>query len=974
MKTPKILSYILVLLCLSCLKNSDDKPLTVYVNPLIGTGAHGHTFPGATTPFGMVQLSPDTRTGNWDACSGYHYSDSSIIGFSHTHLTGTGCIDLGDLLIRPTTKSLLNLLDPEGNKLIPTAFDRNTEFSEPGYYRVILEEEEITCELTTTKRTGIHRYSFLKHSEPRLIFDLSHQLEKESRNLQITSISETEISGYRFSTGWSPDQKLYFVARFSQPMKEAKIWTSGEQITTVFPYASDDIRIECVWPTLDNNTLEVHMGISGVSVEGARKNLDSETSAFGFNQYRQAASKVWNKELEALQITTDIQKEKEIFYTAVYHSLIAPITISDVDGNYRGVDGKIHNDKENNHYTSLSFWDTFRAWNPMMTLRDEKMVNELVNSMLDFYVQKGELPIWPLWGGETETMIGYHAVSVINDAWQKGIRGYDAELALEAMIASSNTKRKGNDLYRNIGFIPANLKKESVSCLLEYAYDDWCIYKMAKDLGKKEIAEEYKTRALNYQNNFDGHTKFFRGKKDDGNWVMPFDSYEVSRDMTEATAWQYRFFVPYDTNGLVNLFGSNEGLIEALDELFNAKDQVKGHLSDITGLIGQYAHGNEPSHHIAYLYSYLGQPWKTQYYVNKIQNEMYDNTPAGIIGNEDCGQMSAWHIMSSLGFYPVCPGSNEYVLTTPRFKKTVFKLGNGKQLKIVADKDPKDNPYIQSVELNGKTLNSTFIVHKQIMEGGNLSFTLSKEPQKELTLESPYSMTSKSKVSVPYLINDVGFFLDSTQVEMGVATHGATIYFTTDGSEPNQQSSSYDTLFGIKEDQIIKMKAYKEGMEPSITSTVRAKKIKLLPAKNSPIDQNGIYYKYFEGKFSSVLDLKTSQPIKEGWIDNFSLREATIEDHFGFMFRCKIQIPKDGVYRFFTNSDDGSVLWVDGHKVVNNDGGHAAIKNFGVLGLKKGIHELEVYYFEDYEGQSLEVGMGILGEEAIKFQPVQLWR
>ena len=968
----KILALCVIFVFISC-SNKQDENLTSYVNPFIGTGAHGHTFPGATVPFGMVQLSPDTRTGNWDACSGYHYSDTSIIGFSHTHLSGTGCIDLGDLLIRPTIQELPALIDDDG-KLIPAHFQRSQEHAEPGYYSVMLDEEQIKCELTTTKRTGIHRYSFPEHSVPRMLIDLSHQLDNEVRDLQITSINETEISGYRFSEGWSANQKLFFVIRFSQPVKQTTIWKGKEQVAPNLPYSADDIRLECLWDQTNDNTIQVHVGISSVSIEGARKNLDAETNEFDFDQYRLAASKIWNDELGTIQIKDGSTTKKEIFYTALYHTLIAPFTISDVDGNYRGVDGNIYNDTENNHYTALSLWDTFRAWNPFMTLKDETLVNEMINSMLAFYQQSGELPIWPLWSSETETMIGYHSVSVIADAWRKGIRGYDAKLALEAMVASSNTTRKGNDLYRELGYIPSTYKRESISCLLEYAYNDWCISLLAADLGRDDIAEKYSERALRYKNVFDGNTLFFRGKKDDGNWTTPFNTYEVSRDMTEATAWQYRFFVPHDINGLINLFGSKEAFVQALDDLFNAEGEMSGHLVDITGLIGQYAHGNEPSHHMAYLYSYLGQPWKTQYYINKIQNEMYSNAPEGIAGNEDCGQMSAWHIMSSLGFYPVCPGSSEYILTTPRFEEMVFRLSNNKLLKIKTDKDPLQNPYIKQVRLNGELLESIFITHHQIVNGGSLSFELSDAPQKDVEHFLPYSLTPHKEVSVPYVTNDIGFFLDSCQVGMGVATSGAAIYYTLDGSEPTENSKKYEVPFAITEDKTIKMRAFKAGMEPSAIGIVRAKKNKLFPALQRSLVKNGVHFKYFEGEFSKVADMKGKAPLQEGWISDFSLENAAVEDHFGFIYDCYIQVPEDGVYEFYTESDDGSVLWIDDQEVVNNDGSHGAVKNTGRIGLKKGTHKLEVHYFEDYEGHSFEVGVAVYGKEGFKFQPDDLWR
>ncbi len=973
MKLKSTIFFTVAFMFMSC---SESNEKTIYVDPFIGTGAHGHTFPGATTPKGMVQLSPDTRIGNWDACSGYHYSDSGIIGFSHTHLSGTGCADLGDILIRPTTRPLSSII--ADGKIVPTSFDHNNEVAAPGYYKVILDDGSITCELTATRRTGIHRYSFVEGTGSNIVMDLSHALETESAELQIQSISEDEISGYRFSKGWAENQRLFFVARFSQPLEEVNIWSRGKSIDQSLPYSSDDIRVELSWSDLKNGRIELNVGISAVSIEGARKNLTSEAPVFDFGAYRQLAEKEWDEQLSRITITSGSAKEREIFYTAMYHSFIAPYTLSDVDGNYRGLDGKVYQDTIQDHYTAFSIWDTFRTWNPMMTLLDDQFVAEMINSMLAHYQQTGELPIWPLWGNETGTMIGYHSVSVITDAWMKGIRGFDEKLALEAMIASSNTTRKGNDLYREFGYIPADNKSESVSVLLESAYDDWCISTMAKALGEDNVAEEYRKRAYSYQHVFDGNTLFFRGKRSDGSWITPFDPFEVSRDLTEATSWQYRFFVPHDIQGLVNLFGGEKPFINALDSLFIAESKIKDKAMDISGLLGQYAHGNEPSHHMAYLYSYLGQPHKTQYWVNKIQDEMYGNSPEGISGNEDCGQMSAWHIMSSLGFYPVCPGSNQYILVTPRFEETTVRLGNGKNLKIETNKDPRKFPFIEKVFMNGVEINALFVTHHQLTSGGTLYFELTdQQSNKDMTLKdlkAPYSLSSNQQVSVPYITNGFNQFMDSCRIEIGVSTKGATIYYTLDGAEPTKNSLKYESPLVLNTSTKLKMKAFKDSFEPSAVGSVEVKKVSCLPAISHRLQNNGVYYQYFEGTFAKVADLVGLKPIKEGYVPGFSLSEAEQEDHFGFIYNTYIKIPEDGFYEFYTISDDGSVLWIDGIKVVDNDGGHAAIKASDVIALKKGVHHLKVDYIEDYEGNSLEVGMGKKGDFGKPLSNELLWR
>ena len=969
----KLIFLATVTLFLACSKQPDK---TKFVNAFIGTGAHGHTFPGATTPNGMVQLSPDTRVGNWDACSGYHYSDSGILGFSHTHLSGTGCADLGDILFRPTTASLPSII--KKGKITTTPFKHSNEIASPGYYKVLLDSESITCELTATARTGIHRYSFPKNVHSKIIVDLSHELAAETAVLQINAITKNEISGYRFSRGWAENQKLYFVARFSQEIENSRIWSHGDFTDRKLPFTSDDIKIELSWESLQNQQIEINVGISTVSFDGARINLNAEASNFDFDSYKIQAKEKWNKKLSNIVVNEGTEKEIETFYSALYHASIAPYTLNDVDGNYRGLDGEIYQDSTQNHYTSLSIWDTFRAWNPMMTLLDDKFVVEIINSMLAHYEQTGELPIWPLWGSETGTMIGYHSVSVIADAWMKGIRGFNENLALEAMIASANTTRKGNDLYRKYGFIPADNKSESVSVLLESAYDDWCIAMMAKSLGENEIAEEYTKRAYNYQNIFDGNTGFFRGKRSDGSWVQPFNPFESSRDLTEATSWQYRFFVPHDVKGLVNLFGGKEAFIQALDSLFVAKAEVEGHAADITGLLGQYAHGNEPSHHMAYLYSYVGQPHKTQYWVNKLQNQMYNNAPDGISGNEDCGQMSAWHIMSSLGFYPVCPGSNQYILTTPRFKKISMLLGNSKTLHIETNKDPKEAPYIEKVFINGLELETPFITHQQLISGGTLSFELTEKQQDNSlsasNVKAPYSLSKEQQVSVPFISNNFNQFINSIEIKMGVATKDASIFYTIDGTTPSNKSIKYEGAFIINKTTKLKIKAFKVDCLPSTVATVDINKAYFLPPLSHILNTNGVKYQYFEGEFSKVADLDILKPLNTGYIKDFSLELATQEDHFGFKYETYITIPKDDFYEFYTVSDDGSVLWIDNKKVVDNDGSHGALKASGILALKKGVHKINVSYIEDYEGHSIVVGMGVKGTQGKKIQVDMLWR
>ena len=725
--TKKLTLLLLALAALGCSPRSAD-PVD-YVNPFIGTGFHGHTYPGATTPFGMVQLSPDTRAGNWDACAGYHYSDTTIDGFSHTHLSGTGCADLADILFHPTTREIV-IHDGEC-VLQPYFFSHDDERASCGYYAVTLPDVNIGVELTAAPRTGVHRYTFAGKGPRQVIVDLLHTVTEEKIDLcELRQTAPYELAGMRRTQGWVPDQYVFFAARFSEPFADVQLLGDKQAVLTFAP---------------DVQTLTIAVGLSSVSVENARMNSLAEVPELDFDAVHVRAVGQWRKALGDIVVEGGSRDEMINFYTAQYHTKLTPNLMSDVNGEYRRHDQTIARMPEGKaYYSTFSLWDTFRAWNPLQTLVDTALVNDMIRSMLDMYDSTGELPIWPLASGETGTMIGYHAVSVIADAYLKGIRGYDADKALEAMIRSSNINKKGSDYYTAQGYIPSNIKRESVSCTLEYAYDDWAIARMAQAMGRDDIFGEYARRALNYVNVFDGSTCFFRGRQSDGNWSAPFEEFATGRDYTEATPWHYRFFVPHDVNGLIQLFGSREAFIREMDRLFTLEsDEMQLDVSDVTGLMGQYAHGNEPSHHMAYLYNYVGQPWKTQELTRRLLHEMYAPTPEGIIGNEDCGQMSAWYVFSSLGFYPVCPGSNEFALTAPQFPKAVVRLANGRTLTVTAD-NPRRSVYIASVTLDGKPIDRNYITYDELMQGGELHFALRPRPDYERGTDdeaAPHSLT-----------------------------------------------------------------------------------------------------------------------------------------------------------------------------------------------------------------------------------------
>ena len=925
------------------------KSATDYVDPFIGTGGHGHTYPGATMPHGAVQLSPDTRTGNWDACSGYHYSDNTIQGFSHTHLSGTGCADLADVLFHPTTS-----VGKTGNLYQPTPFSHSNEYATPGYYSVTLADG-IKAELSATTYCGIHRYTYPSKGKAQLVVDMTWVVgEEKFYEAQIKKTARNEIVGMRNSSGWVDNQHIYFVAQFSSNITDIECYDNGNAVS------GDNVSAKNVMAaiTFASHKVVAKVGLSTVSIEDARENLLHDTgNSFNFDKFRKDANNSWNKALSVININDTNESNKTIFYTALYHSLIVPNVTSDVNGKYRTHDQEIGEVATGNkEYSTMSFWDTFRAWHPLMTLIDAPLVTSIINSCLNSYDADGELPIWPLSSGETGCMIGYHSTAVIAEAYLKGIRGFDTEKALKAMIATANTSRKGLNYYVQNGFIPQDRKRESVSCLLEYAYDDWAIAQFAKAIGHNDVYEEYSRRSQQFINVFDGGTRFFRGKRSDGNWQNPFDPFEVGHAYTEATAWQYRFFAPHDVNGMVQLFGGKKLFTQALDSIYTAKTNKPISQADITGLIGQYAHGNEPSHHISYLYSYIGQPWKTQQRNLQVLNELYTTGSEGLCGNEDCGQMSAWYVLTSLGLYAVCPASCEYILTTPLFRSATITLTNGKQLTVIGG-DAKANPYIAKVELNGVAINTTYITHEQLMQGGTLKFYLCDKPTDWGTSSdaAPYSYTKGLVASIPYIDSDLYLFTGTITPAIASATPGATIRYTIDGTEPSEKSALYTAPLQISTTTTIKAKAYRDGYMPSPTMTITATKAEYAEAAPLSDDeikalQPGVKYRYYEGPFQQVADI-TGTPVASGHLAEPSIDSAKQEDHFGFIFDGYILLPETGIYTFATITDDGSVLYIDDNLVVDNDGGHSAVQSIGMMALQKGYHKLTIKYFEDYEGQ-----------------------
>ncbi len=669
---------------------------TSYVNPFIGTGGHGHTYPGATRPFGMVQLSPDNGKNGWDWTSGYHYSSDTIVGFSHTHLSGTGVGDLLDILVLPTTMPVPFSKQIDVGPDIShyySRFSHENEKASPGYYSVFLDDSGITAEFTTTERAGFHRYD--PHEADTLTFFVDLKLAVNYDSIiqsHIKYISDSLISGYRYSTGWAKDQKVYFAMRFSIPIKDYRL-SSPDSLILGDTSAIQARRVTGAFKfhTPGNTRLMVKVGISSVSEENALTNLNNEISGWNFEKIKNQSTEIWNRELGKIRIMSDKQEYLRTFYTALYHSMVAPNVYSDSLMNrsfeYRSPHNEIKSSKTFVNYYTFSLWDTYRAAHPLFTILNPAKVRDFVNAMMAHFRDTGLLPVWTLWGNETNTMIGYHAVPVIADAYLKGLlTEMDTDTLFQALLASAFQKIRETPLYREYGYIPADSLENTVSNTLEYAYDDWCIAQVAQKLGKTQDYNLFMARAGSYKNLFDPVTRFMRAKLEDGSWKEPFDPLDTryNNDYTEGNAWQYTWYVPQDIENLISMMGGKEIFNTKLDSLFSiSSDLGEDAALDVSGMIGQYVHGNEPSHHIPYLYNYSGQPWKTQEKVRQILTGLYNDQPDGLPGNEDCGQMSAWYVFSALGFYPVNPANGKYDLGIPLFRQAEIQLGMQKKFLII---------------------------------------------------------------------------------------------------------------------------------------------------------------------------------------------------------------------------------------------------------------------------------------------------
>jgi putative alpha-1,2-mannosidase len=899
------------------------KDYTPYVNPFIGTGGHGHTFPGATVPFGMVQLSPDTRLTGWDGCSGYHYSDTTVYGFSHTHLSGTGIPDYCDILFMPTVG-----LPRLQNTDYSSGFKKANEKASPGYYRTILNKYNVEVELTATTRTGLHQYTYPSTNQANIIIDLKHR--DKVLNSWIEVVNDHEIRGFRQSSSWAKNQFVYFHAKFSQPFKTYGI--AANDVVQPGKSKLEGTNIKMYVQFDDPKEVQVKVGISSVSAEGALKNLDAEIKDFDFKQVQKQARAEWSKELSKIEVegggpppasaqgnpygfssapkskappAPDYGRIKQtIFYTALYHTMMAPNIYNDVDGQYRGLDGQVHTAQGFNYYTVFSLWDTFRAEHPLLTLIDKKRTLDFIKSFLAMYDQGGLLPVWPLGSNETYCMIGNHSIPVIVDAYSKGVRDFDAGKALEAMKAASNRDQFGLASYRNNGVVLGDAEHESVSKTLEYAYDDWCIAQMAKMLNKPQDYATFIKRAQYWKNVYNNQNGFMQARVN-GSWYTPFAPTEVNNNYTEGNSWQYSFFVPQDVEGLILALGGKDKFEAKLDELFTTTAALSGREQvDVTGLIGQYAHGNEPSHHMAYLFNFTPNPEKTQVQVNNIMRTQYTDQPDGLAGNEDCGQMSAWYVMSALGLYNIAPGQQQFQIGLPQFEKATINLENGKKFTVsnAGMAVSFSNTYLQGMNFNKKPYSKLYIDYKDIADGGEFEIFTGRLPNQMFVqeLEKPTSAIADSMiVPNPCFVSPSQTFRQPMTIAMNCADPDAKIYYTTDGSVPNTRSNTYTNPIKLSNTTTIKALAIKNEkssivntgtftqLKDDLKITLTNKYLPNYAASGTEALIDGLYgttnwrmgnnwQGYQNNDFEAVIDLGSVKPVKQISVNTLQDTQAWI--------------------------------------------------------------------------------------------------
>ncbi len=833
----KQLCFFLALLILGCSQMPDD-PLKL-ADPMIGTDGTGHTFPGATTPFGMVQLSPSNDFKSWAWCSGYHYTDSVLKGFAHNHISGAGLSGLGDILLMPATGDIR--VNPGSEERPETGyrsrFSHDNEFASPGYYRVLLEDYNITAELTASQRVGFHRYTFHDGGDGHVIIDPTHGLDQSVIETEVAFVSDRMLRGFKHSAGDDGLRTVYFYAWFSKPFIDKGVAVDDRTDTTASKAKSKNAKAFVRFDPAPGEAIEVKVAMSHVSYEGAKTNFEAEAVEADFDGTWKAAEKSWEEKLKKFRIKGLDPSEERVFYTAVYHSFISPNLISDVDGNFI-VEGEQYRSEEP-HYSNFSTWDTYRALHPLFCLVDQKSNSRFVKALTSrYHDQQVGLPLWELLGYDNKCMIGYNAVSPMVEAVLKDVDGVDPEAVYEAVTAAANNTSpekssvvyglNGMKGYTRLHYVPAEVNS-SVSKTTEQNYYDWAIARLAAKLGKPEDAEQYKARSLGYRNLFRPDKKLLWPKYSNGLW-REMDTtrwYDYEMNYVSGNVWGYSSYVPHDVEGLAGLIGGRKAFGHWLDKIFSDSTRLKGNQHvDISGFIGKYGHGDEPSHHMAYLYNHAGQPWKGQKIIRKIMDDFYTDRPDGLVNNEDLGQMSAWYIFSALGFYPVNPAALVYEIGSPNVKEAVLNLENGNRFRVVARNNSKRNRYVQSVRLNGQVLEKTYLTHDQIMKGGLLEFEMGRKPNKQWGTEpgmaapSAVELNDKSKLSetlpAPYDVNGAFVFEDKLKITLACKEPGADIHYTLDGTNPDEKSRKYREPFDISESTRLRAVAVVKGKNPGM--------------------------------------------------------------------------------------------------------------------------------------------------------------
>jgi predicted alpha-1,2-mannosidase len=929
--------------------NSASKDYVKLVNPMVGTDAHGHTFPGAVVPFGMIQLSPDTRTDTWDGCSGYHYSDNKIIGFSHTHFSGTGVGSGADIMLMPITGDVIsgrgNL--QSGKKDYRTAFSHEDESASPGFYSVKMGNE-ILAELTCTERTGFHKYTYPAGERANIILDLAHGITTRVDSLFLEVINNTTVAGFRKAYSSLDGYKtVWFVIEFSVPFRNYDIESQGKSIGQIPISSGKDLRAAFNFENDRENKVLVKVALSRVDKTGAMGNLKSELPGWDFEVVKENARQKWQEELGKIEVEGGTLIQQRTFYTAFYHCLIHPNIAMDADRRYFGTDHKIHMAAEFDNYTNFSLWDTFRALHPLFTIIHQQRTNQFIRCMIERYQNFGSLMIMEFGGNEGFGMTGYHSLSVIADAYVKGIRDYNVKLAFEGMKNLSEGLRAGKESYLKMGFIPCDQEDQSVSRTLEYAYDDWCVTRLAKDLDLQTF-HKYSQKANFYQNVYCAEEGFMRGKQRNYMWQNSFNPQSTS-NFTEGNAYQFSLFVPQDYQGLFKRMGGYKVAEQWLDKCFTTEiDPVQTRTGDMTGDIGQYFHGNEPSHHMAYLYNYLGKPWKSQERVRQIMDRLYSDKPDGLSGNEDAGQMSAWYILSALGFYSATPGMDYYVIGSPIFPKATIHLENGKKFIIRAMGASNKNLYVNSTSLNGKKTTKSYLKHDDIMKGGEMFVEMSDRPNKKWGAESidiPYSESYPTPL-MPQIKTSELYFKDSTEIKISCDEPGAEIRYTLDGSDPIVSDKLYSGPFMLHHSCKLKASSFLKGSHPSYPVSDDFIKLSLQKASEIPAPTPGLQSHYFDGYCVKLADMKKYPVTSKIVHPSFNISRIKDSRPFGYYFRGYINIAETGVYTFFLNSNDGSNLMVDGKTELINDGFHRAQERVCRILLEKGYHSIGVDYFQ----------------------------